>query len=148
MRVVLKHVKTPEEEQVVLECMEKTKDFCEIEQYALSVGDKVTVSGKDKALLNIRKEDILYMESVGELVFAYTKRDVYEMKMRLYEIEEEFQDHHFIRCSKSMIINLNQVDSVRPAINGRFLAKMANEEEVMISRQYAKSVKKAILEEL
>ena len=148
MRVVLKHVETPEEEQVVLACMEKTKDFCEIEQYALSVGDKVTVSGKDKALLNIRKEDILYMESVGELVFAYTKRDVYEMKMRLYEIEEEFQDHHFIRCSKSMIINLNQVDSVRPAINGRFLAKMDNEEEVIISRQYAKSVKKAILEEL
>ncbi|MCI8449445.1 MAG: LytTR family transcriptional regulator [Eubacterium sp.] len=41
-----------------------------------------------------------------------------------------------------------KVESIRPALNGRYLARMENGEEVIISRKYAKQVKKIIMEDL
>ncbi|MBE5961871.1 MAG: LytTR family transcriptional regulator [Lachnospiraceae bacterium] len=57
----------------------------------------------------IKKEDILYVEAVGKFGFAYTKQDIYQMKSRLYEVEEQFYNNFFIRCSKSVLVNLNKL---------------------------------------
>ena len=148
MKVSIRTVETKEQEQVILECISLTKDFEAVREYALSKGEKIAVFKDGKEINLIRQEDILYIEAVGELVFTYTKESVYEIKLRLYEIEEQLKGKKFVRCSKSVILNICKVMSIRPALNGRFLAKMENEEEIMISRQYAKDVKKCIMEEL
>lgn len=62
------------------------------------------------------------MEAVGENVFAYTHTCVLKIKKRLYELEQELAPCHFIRCSKSFLICLLKVNSIRPALNGRYLA--------------------------
>ena len=80
--------------------------------------------------------------------FAYTKERVFEIRQRLYELEAELAPYKFIRCSKSFVICLLKVESIRPALNGRYLARMENGEEVIISRKYAKQVKKIIMEDL
>lgn len=64
------------------------------------------------------------------------------------EIEEEYHKNKFIRCSKSIVLNLLKIDSLKPALNGRFEAHMENGEDIIISRQYAKIIKKYVLEEL
>lgn len=46
-----------------------------------------------------------------------------------------------------MLLNVERIVSVRPALNGRLLAKMENGEEVMISRNYAKEIARYIMEE-
>ena len=65
--------------------------------------------------------------------------------MRLYQLEEKLKGDRMKRASKSVVINLRQIVSVRPALNGRLYAKMVNEEEILISRQYAKEVTAQIL---
>ena len=55
--------------------------------------------------------------------------------------------HNMVRASKSILMNLNYIDSVRPALNGRLYAKMQNGEDILISRNYAKLVSKRILED-
>ena len=40
-----------------------------------------------------------------------------------------------------MIVNLMKITSVRPALNGRFLAVLKNGEEIIISRKYVPSLK-------
>lgn len=62
------------------------------------------------------------MEAVGENVFAYTHTSVLKIKKRLYELEQELAPCHFIRCSKSFLICLLKVNSIHPALNGRYLA--------------------------
>lgn len=147
MKVSVEKVFREEEEQVILACMEMTSDFQDIKEYVLAKGEKLVVyQEKNQMLLSL--SEILYIEAVGERVFAYTKTEVYEIKLRLYEVEERISDSCFIRCSKSVLLNIRNVLSLRPALNGRFLATMTNREEVMISRQYAKAVKKVIMEEL
>lgn len=148
MKVEIRQVDTPEKEQVVLECMEMTKEFEDIRDYASAKGECLSGYKDGRELYRIRRRDILYVEAVGELVFAYARNQVVELKMRLYEAEELLKQDRFVRCSKSILVNLLKIEWIKPALNGRFCAHMVNEEEIIISRQYAKDVKRYIMEDL
>ena len=100
----------------------------------------------DEKVYQIPLSEILYFEAVGEQVFAYTTDDIYNIKNRLYEIEELYSDRKFIRCSKSVVVNILQIESFRPALDSRFYAKLKNGEEILISRMYAKNIKKKLME--
>ncbi|MBP5728429.1 MAG: LytTR family transcriptional regulator DNA-binding domain-containing protein, partial [Clostridia bacterium] len=64
--------------------------------------------------------------------------------MKLYELEELMQHKSLLRVSKSMIVNLMKITSVRPALNGRFSAVLKNGEEIIISRKYVPSLKQIL----
>ena len=148
MKVKIRNVLSKQEEQVVIECVEMTPEFEDIRNYCLAKSNFLIgytqASEQQKVYIN----DILYVEAIGENVFAYTKNQVFEIKKRLYELEEELTPYQFVRCSKAFLICLLKVNSIRPALNSRYLACMENGEEVIISRKYPKSVKKKIMEEL
>ena len=88
--------------------------------------------------------DLFYAESVDERLFLYTASDSYEIRMKLYELEDLLKNKSFLRVSKSMIVNLMKITSVRPALNGRFSAILKNGEEVIISRKYVPELKKIL----
>ena len=46
-----------------------------------------------------------------------------------------------MRISKSTVINLNRIKSIRPDFGGKILATMENGEKVSVSRQYANEFK-------
>ena len=83
---------------------------------------------------------IYYFDSVDNHTFVYTKDRCYETKYRLYELESMLP-YDFFRCSKSMIINIRKIESVKAEINARMRATMLNGEEVIISRNYVKELK-------
>ncbi len=148
MKVRVRNVLSKQQEQVVIECMEMTPEFEDIKNYCLAKGAFLTGYTDGSFQQQVCIKDILYMEAVGEKIFAYTKERVFEIRQRLYELEAELAPYKFIRCSKSFVICLLKVESIRPALNGRYLARMENGEEVIISRKYAKQVKKIIMEDL
>jgi len=145
MKIIERLIAPPMEDSVILEYKEFTKDFAEIKDFLQRKNMLLTVYSEEKTILQIKIEDILYFEAVKELVFAYTKEGVFEVKMRLYQVEEKLKNYNVMRASKSFLINLLHITSVRPALNGRLLALMDNQEEVMISRQYAKSITEYIM---
>ena len=147
MKVAIRTVLSKQEEQVILECMEMTPEFEDIKNYCLAKGNHLTGYTDTSSQQQVCISDVLYVEAVGENVFAYTQDKVFELKKRLYELEEELAPYKFVRCSKSLLICLLKINSVRPALNGRYLACMENGEEIIISRKYANPVKKRIMEE-
>lgn len=80
--------------------------------------------------------EILYFESVDRNTFCYTESKVYETPLKLYEIEEMYEGCDFIRSTKSTVININRIKSVRPEFGGKITATMENGEKMFISRQY------------
>ncbi|MBO5378173.1 MAG: LytTR family transcriptional regulator DNA-binding domain-containing protein [Ruminiclostridium sp.] len=92
--------------------------------------------------LNIR--DILYIESVDRKTFCYTYSEVYESNLKLYEIEEKYQFTDMMRISKSTIVNLKKIDSLKPDFGGKILATMENGEKLYISRQYSPLLKEKL----
>lgn len=93
----------------------------------------------------VKLSNIFYFESIDNRVFVYTKKDVLEMKKKLYQLEDEFQmNQNIIRISKSMIINLDKLVSVSPIIGGRMEGHLENGERIIISRNYVKNLKQAL----
>lgn len=98
----------------------------------------------DDKIVKMEPHDIFYFESVDNKVFAYTKSDVFEVHKKLYEIIEEFEGSDFLRVSKSSIVNLSKVAYFRPIFNGRFEAKLKNDEKIIVSRQYVADIKQKL----
>lgn len=64
-----------------------------------------------------------------------------EVKQRLYELEMILSDRDFIRISKSVIININKIKSLKPEINRTILATMYNGEQLFVSRKYVPAIR-------
>lgn len=140
MKVSIRSIDDPSAEQVIIECIKVTKEIEEIRAFTLSRGKGITGYSEDQQAERLSVDDIFYFEAVDEKSFAYTKNSVYEIKQRLYELEEAFEGYYFIRCSKSVVINLMKLEGISPSLNGRFTAKMKNGEKLVISRKYAPAV--------
>ncbi len=144
MKVKIQKVVEKEQEQVLIECTEITKEIKDIYAYVHSKG--VELSGKENGNVErFKLEEVFYFEALDEKLFAYTEKQVFEVKLRLYEAERAYADYHFVRCSKSVVLNLMKLKSISPALNGRFIAYLKNGEKVMISRQYVSVIKQIIM---
>ena len=144
MKLIKRKISASEENAIIMEYLEWTDELQEICNYIEGKKSQIVGYGENKEVYKLDLNEILYFEAVGELVFAYTKTQIYEIKMRLYQIEEATKQNMILRVSKSFLVNIRKIKSVRPALNGRFIATMINGEEVLISRQYAKEVSEAI----
>ena len=145
MQVNIRKILNREKEQVIIECVEITPQVRDIYSYVQNKGTEISGIVEGEYQKKFRLEDVYYFEALDEKVFGYTKDQVFELKMRLYEVEKEYEDRHFVRCSKYIVLNLMLLDSISPALNGRFFAHMKNEEKLMISRQYASHVKNVVM---
>ena len=131
--------KLVERTKVTIEC--KTKDrqvekLVEFVEHLEEMENELTVSAGGK-LFRLNMQDILFMESVDRKTFCYTSEDVYETGYKLYEIEEKYGSWDYMRVSKSCIINIKRIKSLKPDFGGKILATMDNGEKLYISRQYA-----------
>lgn len=144
MRVKIRKIQKKEEEQVLIDCVEITPEIKDIYSYVLTKGTELTGT-EEGCLRRFRLEDVCYFEALDDKVFAYTQNHVYEQKLRLYEVEEVYEKYHFIRCSKSMVMNLMQLEGISPALSGRFFAHMKNGEQIIISRQYVPRLKEIVM---
>lgn len=144
MKVRIQKIQDITEEQVIIECVRETKDVTDIKNYVFSKGTALT-GDIDGRIYQFNLDEVFYFEAVGEHVFAYTEKKVYELKSRLYELENAYKDKHFLRCSKSIILNLMKIECLSPALNGRFNAHLKNNENIIISRQYVGQLKAAVL---
>ena len=88
--------------------------------------------------------EVLYFESVDKKSFLYTESDVYELSLKLYEIEETLSDVGFIRSAKSQILNTHKIASLCPDFGGRIETTMISGEKLIVSRQYAKLLKERL----
>ena len=72
------------------------------------------------------------------------KKEVYEVREKLYTLEGMLPVESFMRASKSAILNLNKVKSLSQAFGGRFEAVLDNGEKTIISRQYVPVLKERL----
>lgn len=94
--------------------------------------------GEDKYQINCKH--VFYIESVNDKVWVHTNKKEFAHKKKLYELEEELPEA-FVRISKSVILNLNQVEHYSPLMNGLMKAILKNGNEVYISRKYLKTLR-------
>ncbi len=87
---------------------------------------------------------VIYIESVDRKCFIYTSDEIYESDFRLYELEQQLEEYGFFRVSKSFLIHLQKVQSLKAEINRKIRITMSNGEQIVASRQYAEELKKRL----
>lgn len=112
--------------------------------YSIKSGrDKLTCYEEGSIRL-IEPKSVFYFEAVDNKVFVYCESKVFEIRQKLYEIEQQFENSDFIRVSKSVIVNLGKIQKLTPTFNSRFEALLKNGEKIIISRQYVPEMKKKL----
>ncbi len=135
---IIEHIK--ETLQVVIKCRQIDDEIVRL-KYHIEMFDKKLQAKKDNEWCLVNSFDILYFESVDNRTFLYTKDDVMEVRQRLYELEMVLSDKDFIRISKSQIVNINKIRSLKPEINRTILVTMCNGEQLYISRKYVPAIR-------
>lgn len=129
--------------EIVVQCNRNDREYQEILALLQTYGKKITgIKADGTHLVEIQK--ILYIESVDKKTFYYTRDDVFETSLRLFELEERLRDDDFFRAGKSLIINFRQLKSLKPDFGGRLQVTMSNGERLYVSRQYASEMKKKL----
>ncbi|MBP5762827.1 MAG: LytTR family transcriptional regulator DNA-binding domain-containing protein [Lachnospiraceae bacterium] len=148
MKVTLEKVNSPEEERAVIKAAEVTEeirnamDLLENNCRRISVSELSEERSSGETVM-LGTDRIYYTESIDKKTFVYTKDMCYGTKLRLYELEESLSAN-FFRCSKSLIVNIRKIRSVKSELNGRMVAELLNGEQLVISRSYVKDLKRKL----
>ena len=87
---------------------------------------------------------IFYFEAIEGKVFAYLEKDLIKIRSTLYEVESTYQSNHFVRISKSVVVNLRMITNIRPEEGRRVRIEMKNQEYLIVSKNYVSNLKKAL----
>ncbi len=142
LKIVIEEPQDGQEEQIIIKCREMTAELLRI--LALLKAQDALVAYDGNKIHRIKPNGVYYIEVVDNKTFLYCKNEVYESKQKLYELEEALANTDFLRVSKSVILNMSKIKSLRPALSGRFEALLDNGERIIVSRQYMIDLKKRL----
>ena len=131
------------EPEVIIRYSQKDKQINRIIDFLQSFDMQIKCAG-DNAEQMINILDIYYIESVDKKTFVYLENAVYRIDFRLYQLKNKLQTYGFVQISKSCVLNINALDSIRPLFNSRMEATLKNGEKVNINRNYLNGVKNAL----
>ena len=143
MRVTVEQIDREREEELIVRCHDPGAAWVQDVQEAAS-GQQTVCGWREDEMHRLKLSEVFYFEVVDERTFVYTQSEVYEAKEKLYEFERLCAGSALFRCSKSMILNADRIDYVRPSLSGRFEAVLSNGEKVVVSRRYVAELKRML----
>lgn len=144
MKVTLKENKNKNDIEVLIEYPEMSETVNRIEHAVKSVDNLIRCLDDDRKICLVRVSDIFYIESVEKQVFVYTSDKVYRSELLLYQFAGKLYSFGFEQISKSCILNINILVSVKPIFNSKMEALLENGEKVLISRNFIPAIKKRL----
>lgn len=133
-------VKKENKEQIMKEILNGNIEFTDDGEFLLveeSFKKEEVVGRIDDSLELIKPSEIIYVESYDQVVNCITINGKYQIKEKLYEIENLFYEYGLIRVNKSYVINKNMIDKIKVAsFNMKFLLKMKNGIQIDVTRSY------------
>lgn len=102
------------------------------------------IAAKERKTYFIKAEDISLVRTEGREIVCYDKnKGKYVLDKPLYELES-ILDNHFVRISKSAIVNIRQINHVEASLNGTMELVMDNGITDYISRRYRRIFKERL----
>ena len=132
------------ETEVEIRCRVRDSEVNELINEISNTGTNV-IGERDKGeFCQVPLAGIMYFEAVEGKVFAYLRNDVIRVKNTLYEVEETYAGRHFVRISKSVVVNLRTIMNMRPEEGRRVRLELDSGEFLIVSKNYVGCFKKAL----
>lgn len=142
MKITLQQISAGSEE-VVIKYKDMTEQIEGIVNY-INRQEKKLIGLKEGQQYAIPPQNVIYLESVDGVTYLYTSMEVYRTNLSLAAVEAMYMEEGYFRCSKSMIINIYRIAKLKSESGNRIDAMMDNGEHVIISRRYAKELRRIL----
>lgn len=135
-----------EEPAALITTPRMTEEVTRVVDFISKLDDITTViSGiRDDKVELLEQESIYRIYAQEGKVLARTESGLYQIRLRLYELEERLDDSKFVRISNSEIVNLKKVKSLDLSFVGTICMELSNGEVSYVSRRYVSKIKKKL----
>ncbi len=143
MKITIQIDEHMQDTEIAVTCNKLTPEIEKMLATLRMLDQQLMVTKEDENyLLDVAK--IAYIEAVERKTFVYTEEDVYESKLKLYEMEERLCQSGFFRVSKNTLVHLRFIKSLKNDIARKLRLTLKSGEQIMVSRQYADEIKKRL----
>ena len=104
---------------------------------------KITVY-RNQETKSISSYEIVRIYSENKKVYVRTKEDRFEVRDRLYVLEDILREKGFVRISNSEIVNISQIEKLDMSYAGTIKMYMKNGDETFVSRRYVSRIKEVL----
>lgn len=95
----------------------------------------------DQKIYRINYREIVYIEGFSKEAYLYTENLQYWCRDKLFVLEKRLNNYGFIRISKSIIVNINEIEYMLPETNSRYSLHMKNGVVLILTRNYLAAFK-------
>lgn len=88
----------------------------------------------------VKVKDINWIEAEDHYVRLHTQKQSYLIRENLSQLENQLNPRHFARIHRSMIVNLDEIQTLSPLCHGDARLILRNGQELTLSRRYRKNV--------
>ena len=135
-----------DEPEMIIRAPRLTEDVARLQQLILEQKMTPLTFYKDRREYFVDVSKILFFETDGEKIYGHTREEAYEVRQKLYELEE-ILPIAFCRISKSTIVNTKQIYSIEKSFSGTSTVNFyQTHKQVHVSRHYYQLLKERLKE--
>lgn len=127
------------EEEVIIYAREPSDLIREIEELIAENSFRL-VGYKEREMVNLNISEVNCFVAENNKVFALTDSDKYQLRLRLYQLEEQYRES-FVKINQSSLANVRKIERFGTSISGTLTVKFKNGHKDYVSRRQMKTVK-------
>ena len=148
MKITIDIDKNCVDNEIIIKCDKITDEIIGLQRAinsysAKSMEMELISDGKE---YYISVEEIIFFQTEGEYIKAHTRKDMFNTKHKLYELEQ-LLPHYFVRISKSAIVNAKEIYAITRNLTASSNIEFKDtHKHIFVSRGYYKPLKSKIEE--
>lgn len=107
-------------------------------------GQSVITVRTEDGWIPLSYEEIQYLEVEDRRTYIYTEKKVGFHKNSLQTFEHSLPVESFVRCHRSYIVNVKQINAIYPDTSSTFVLLMNNGHQISVSQSYASYFRKLL----
>ena len=144
MQIEIKIDETLSEPRIIIMTNKITDEISELMQRLAEEKPRLLDGFKKETVSLLEQEKIIRIYAANSKVFAVTEDDEYQVRLRLYELEDRLDRKFFVRISNSEIINLRKIEEFDMSFTGTICVSLSNGAVTYVSRRYIAKIKQLL----
>lgn len=99
---------------------------------------------EEEGVALVDPNEILYIESMQNMLEIHTFHKLYHVKEPLYLMEARLYPKGFLRIHKSFLVNRKHIRQIKTSLNMKYTLLLSNKETLEVSRSYYYQFKEEI----
>lgn len=146
MKIHIELIPGIEETEITIRCSDMSPEISQMHQAILETTQKRQqfIFFKDEMEYFLSLDEVIFFETSENQIHGHTLDDVYQVKYRLYELEDVLPGN-FMRVSKSTILNTDKIYSITKSLAAANTVSFINtHKQVFVSRYYYRALKEKL----